>query len=94
MGYSLGIDLGTTYSAAAVCRNGNTVEVCTLGTTSQAIPSVVVLRTDGEILTGEAAERPASGEPARTATECHRRRGDPGPAAPGGWPTAPTSSWT
>jgi molecular chaperone DnaK len=76
--YSLGIDVGTTYSAAAISRDG-AVEVCTLGTTSQSIPSVVVLRDDGEILTGEAAERRAPGEPTRTAREFKRRLGDPVP---------------
>lgn len=78
VGYSLGIDVGTTYSAAAISRDG-VVEVCTLGTTSQSIPSVVVLRDDGEILTGEAAERRAPGEPTRTAREFKRRLGDPVP---------------
>jgi molecular chaperone DnaK len=78
VGYSLGIDVGTTYSAAAISRDG-AVEVCTLGTTSQSIPSIVVLRDDGEILTGEAAERRAPGEPTRTAREFKRRLGDPVP---------------
>ena len=84
-GYALGIDLGTTYSAAAVAR-GDVVEVCTLGTTAAQIPSVVVLRDDGEILTGEAAERRAAGEPARTAREFKRRLGDPVPMIVGGTP--------
>jgi actin-like ATPase involved in cell morphogenesis len=84
-GYALGIDLGTTYSAAAVAR-GDVVEVCTLGTTAPQIPSVVVLRDDGEILTGEAAERRAVGEPARTAREFKRRLGDPVPVIVGTTP--------
>ena len=86
MGYALGIDLGTTYSAAAVCRDGGPVEVCTLGTTSQSIPTVVVLREDGEILTGEAAERRAPSEPTRTAREFKRRLGDPVPLIIGSTP--------
>ena len=84
-GYALGVDLGTTYSAAAVAR-GDTVEVCTLGTTAPQIPSVVVLREDGEILTGEAAERRAVGEPARTGREFKRRLGDPVPIIVGTTP--------
>ena len=84
-GYAVGVDLGTTYSAAAVAR-GDVVEVCTLGTTAAQIPSVVVLRDDGEILTGEAAERRAAGEPARTAREFKRRLGDPVPLIVGGTP--------
>ena len=86
MAYSLGIDVGTTYSAAAVSRDASLVEVCTLGTTSQSIPSVVVLREDGEILTGEAAERRAPGEPTRTAREFKRRLGDPVPIIIGSTP--------
>ena len=86
MAYSLGIDVGTTYSAAAMSRDANPVEVCTLGTTSQSIPSVVVLREDGEILTGEAAERRAPGEPTRTAREFKRRLGDPVPIIIGSTP--------
>ncbi|MBA2281067.1 MAG: Hsp70 family protein, partial [Acidimicrobiia bacterium] len=84
-GYALGIDLGTTYSAAAVAR-GEVVEVCTLGATAPQIPSIVVLRDDGEILTGEAAERRAVGEPARTAREFKRRLGDPVPVIVGTTP--------
>jgi actin-like ATPase involved in cell morphogenesis len=84
-GYALGVDLGTTYSAAAVAR-GDVVEVCTLGTTAPQVPSVVVLRDDGEILTGEAAERRAVGEPTRTAREFKRRLGDPVPVIVGTTP--------
>ena len=86
MSFSLGIDVGTTYSAAAICRAGGGVEVCTLGAASQAIPSVVVLREDGEILTGEAAERRAASEPTRTAREFKRRLGDPVPIIVGTTP--------
>jgi molecular chaperone DnaK len=85
LGYAVGVDLGTTYSAAAVAR-GAVVEVCTLGSTAAQIPSVVVLREDGEILTGEAAERRAAGEPSRTAREFKRRLGDPVPLIVGGTP--------
>ncbi|HEX9258200.1 MAG TPA: Hsp70 family protein, partial [Acidimicrobiales bacterium] len=85
MTYTLGVDLGTTYSAAAVARDGR-VEVCTLGTTAPAIPSVVVLRPDGEVLVGEAADRRSLSEPSRTAREFKRRLGDPTPIVLGGTP--------
>lgn len=85
MAYGLGVDLGTTYSAAAVARDGR-VEAFTLGTTAPAIPSVVVLRADGEVLVGEAAERRAATEPTRTAREFKRRLGDPTPIVVGGTP--------
>ena len=84
-GFTLGIDLGTTYSAAAIVR-GSTVEPCVLGTIAAQIPTVVVLRDDSEILTGEAAERRAANEPTRTAREFKRRLGDPIPIIVGGTP--------
>ena len=84
-GYVLGIDLGTTYSAAAI-RRGAIVEPCVLGTIAPQIPSVVVHRDDGEVLTGEAAERRAASEPTRTAREFKRRLGDPIPMIIGGTP--------
>lgn len=85
MGYVLGIDLGTTFTAAAVARDGRT-EIVTLGNVAPAIPSVVVLRSDGEVLVGEAAERRAMSEPTRTAREFKRRLGDPTPLLLGGTP--------
>ena len=46
MTYMLGLDLGTTYTAAAVWRDGS-AEMVALGTHSHVIPSVVHLRDDG-----------------------------------------------
>jgi molecular chaperone DnaK len=85
MTYSLGVDLGTTFSAAAVADGGR-AEVFTLGTVAPAIPSIVVLRADGEVLVGEAADRRALTEPTRTAREFKRRLGDPAPFVLGGTP--------
>jgi molecular chaperone DnaK len=85
MGYQLGIDLGTTYTAAAVARDGR-VEICALGTASPVIPSVVLLRTDGEVLVGEVAVRRGLEEPTRVAREFKRRLGDPTPLVLGGTP--------
>jgi len=85
MGYYLGIDLGTTYTAAAVWRDGR-VEIANLGTRAPVVPSVVLLRDDGTILTGEAAERRAVTEPQRVAREFKRRVGDPTPIIVGGTP--------
>ena len=56
MGYRLGVDLGTTYCAAAVNRNGH-AEIVTLGNRASSVPSVAYVREDGEILVGESAER-------------------------------------
>jgi len=83
--YSLGVDLGTTYTAAAVLRDGH-AEVATLGTRSLEIPSVVLLREDGVLLIGEPAERRSLMEPARFAREFKRRIGDPTPVLLGGSP--------
>jgi actin-like ATPase involved in cell morphogenesis len=85
MEYSLGIDLGTTYSAAATARDGR-VEIFQLGERAATIPSIVVLRADGEVLTGDAAERRSLSEPTRTAREFKRRLGDPTPIILGGTP--------
>lgn len=76
--YSLGVDLGTTYTAAAVAR-GTTAEPLPLGTDAAQAPSVVLIRDDGEVLVGDAAERRAVSEPTRAAREFKRRLGDPVP---------------
>jgi molecular chaperone DnaK len=83
--YFLGIDIGTTYTAAAVWRDGRS-DVANLGNRAQSIPSVVLLRDDGTVLVGEAAERRAATEPQRVAREFKRRLGDPTPVIVGGTP--------
>jgi Tol biopolymer transport system component/actin-like ATPase involved in cell morphogenesis len=88
VGYALGVDLGTTYTAAAIYRDGRT-DTVTLGTRTLMIPSVVFLKEDGEFLTGEAAERRAAGDPGRFAREFKRRLGDPTPILLGGTPNSP-----
>ena len=85
MGYHVGIDLGTTYTAAAVHRDGR-VEIVTLGDRAAAIPSVVLLREDSTILTGEAAARRTLTEPGRVAREFKRRVGDSTPVLLAGSP--------
>ncbi|HKY65966.1 MAG TPA: Hsp70 family protein, partial [Acidimicrobiales bacterium] len=87
MAYYLGIDLGTTYTAAAAERAG-VVEALTLGNRTASVPSVVYLRDDGEILVGEAATRRATSDPGRVAREFKRRVGDPTPIILGGTPYA------
>ncbi len=62
------------------------MEAFSLGTAAPAIPSVVVVREDGEVLVGEAAERRAASEPTRTAREFKRRLGDSTPIVVGGTP--------
>lgn len=78
MGYSLGFDLGTTFTAAAVVRGGR-AEMVSLGNHAVTIPSVVFLRDDGELLVGDAADRRSVQEPARAARAFKRRFGDAAP---------------
>jgi len=87
VGYHLGVDLGTTYTAAAVERDGR-VQVVTLGNRTVSIPSVVFVTADGTALVGDAAERRGSTEPERLAREFKRRVGDPAPILLGGAPWA------
>ncbi|MCP5032780.1 MAG: Hsp70 family protein, partial [Actinomycetia bacterium] len=90
MGYELGVDLGTTYTAAATHRDGS-VQIVELGNRSATIPSVVFLTEDGAILTGEAANRRAMSAPGRVAREFKRRIGDPTPVLIGGSPVSAES---
>ncbi|HEY6797584.1 MAG TPA: Hsp70 family protein, partial [Kineosporiaceae bacterium] len=83
--YTLGVDLGTTFTAAAVWRDGR-AEISPLGMRTAEIPSVVLARSDGSFLTGEAAARRALVEPDRVAREFKRRIGDSTPLLLGGSP--------
>src|SRR5262245_30973716 len=83
--YALGIDLGTTYTAAATWRDGR-AEIASLGARGAAIPSVVLLRADETFLTGDAANRRGLTEPHRVAREFKRRLGDTTPLMLGGTP--------
>ena len=85
MTYQLGVDLGTTYTAAAVARSGR-AEIARLGNRASAAPSVVFLREDESVLIGEAANRRAVTAPGRVAREFKRRVGDPTPLILGGTP--------
>lgn len=83
MTYELGVDLGTTYTAAAV-RRGGSVRVVQLTGDSQSMPSVVAVRDDGELIAGQAAERRATTHPSRAVREFKRRFGDAAPIVLGG----------
>ncbi len=83
--YALGIDLGTTYSAAAILRD-HEVSMLSLGLRTLEVPSVVFLREDGEILVGESAERRGQTDPGRLAREFKRRIGDSVPLLLAGSP--------
>ncbi|MDT5039122.1 MAG: molecular chaperone DnaK, partial [Actinoplanes sp.] len=83
--YGLGIDLGTTQTAAAVRVDGR-IEVVRLGARRPEIPSLIFVKPDGGVLIGEAAERRGGADPARLAREFKRRIGDPVPIMVGGAP--------
>ncbi len=94
MSYQLGIDLGTTYTAAAVCRTSPDrgwvePEVVSLGSRSATVASVLFLAQDGSVLVGEAAERRALTDPDRVVREFKRRVGDPTPIMVAGRAWAP-----
>ena len=83
--YALGVDLGTTFTAAATWRDGH-AEIASLGSRAPVIPSVVLLREDSTVLTGETASRRGLSEPHRVAREFKRRLGDTTPILLGGVP--------
>ena len=85
MGYWLGVDLGTTYTSAAV-RIDDRVEVVRLGGRHAEIPSEVFIEPDGAMLVGEAAQRRGVAEPLRLVREFKRRVGDPVPLFVAGTP--------
>ncbi len=87
MGYHLGVDLGTTFTAAAVHHDG-VVEMVNLGTAAAATPSVIALES-GVFTAGEAAEARSLADPSLAAREFKRRIGDPAPILIGGSPYAP-----
>ncbi len=92
MSYLLGIDVGTTRTAAAISRPGGRPgesEIVNLGDRSAAVPSVLYLGDDGSVLVGDAAERRALSEPDHVAREFKRRIGDPTPLVVGGRAWAP-----
>jgi molecular chaperone DnaK len=75
---TIGIDLGTSNSAAAVLRGGRPViipsaEGVSLG--GKAFPSYVAITADGQTLIGEPARRQAAANPAGTATGFKRMMG-------------------
>jgi molecular chaperone DnaK len=74
----IGIDLGTSNSAAAVLRGGRPViipstEGISLG--GKAFPSYVAVTPDGQMLVGEPARRQAAANPEGTATAFKRKMG-------------------
>lgn len=74
----IGIDLGTSNSAAAVLRGGRPVIIPSaegLSVGGKAFPSYVALTAEGQMLIGEPARRQATANPEGTATAFKRKMG-------------------
>ncbi len=80
----LGVDLGTTWTAAAV-HTAAGCEALQLATHTIATPSVVA-SADGALVVGDAAERRMASDPAAGAREFKRRLGDSTPYVLSGVP--------
>ncbi|WP_394249890.1 Hsp70 family protein [Arthrobacter pityocampae] len=93
MGYGLSVDVGTSFTAAAVLRTDGdspgVPQILPLGSRSAAVPTVVYLGADGTRLVGEAAERRGATQPDGVSREFKRRMGDDVPLLVGGRPVLP-----
>ncbi|MHA1271622.1 MAG: molecular chaperone DnaK [Candidatus Helarchaeota archaeon] len=78
MGKIIGIDLGTSNSAASVLQGGRPIMIPSAEGTSlygKAFPSIVAFTKDGQRLIGEPARRQAVSNPERTITAIKRKMG-------------------
>ncbi|YCK82864.1 Hsp70 family protein [Arthrobacter sp. D3-18] len=87
MNYVLAIDVGTSFTAAALVKPHQSPtpapEILPLGLHGSAVPSVLFYADDGRVLIGEAAERRGLDDPQRMVREFKRRIGDSVPLAVG-----------
>jgi molecular chaperone DnaK len=89
--YALGIDVGTSFTAAAILRPDDQhpkADVVSLSGRMPSVSSVLFLAADGSVVVGEAAERRALTDPDRVVREFKRRIGDDTPLLVGGRPYA------
>src|SRR3989337_1476009 len=74
----LGVDLGTTNSAAAIFEGGHSTVIPSAEGPTMAgkmFPSVVAFTKDGQLLIGEPAKRQAQAHPEGTVFEITRKMG-------------------
>ncbi|WP_310166130.1 Hsp70 family protein [Arthrobacter sp. BE255] len=87
MSYVLAIDVGTSFTAAAIARTDRIAppvpESLPLGLRGTSVPSVIYYPEEGPILVGESAERRGLDSPDRVVREFKRRIGDNVPIAVG-----------
>ena len=86
MSYVLAVDLGTTFTAAAVLRDSGEPQIATLEHQGTSVPSVLWLGPDKNMLVGTAAARRAATDAPRVVREFKRRIGDTTPILVGGSP--------
>ncbi len=89
MSYAIGVDLGTTYTAAAVCEPGARARSLKLGDHSDDVPSVLFDRGD-DLLFGEKAELRAKSDPTSVVRHAKSRLGTDTPIVAGGREHRPT----
>ncbi len=90
MGYVMAIDVGTTYTSAAMLdRATGTAAILGLGNRTAQIPSVLYRQPDATFLVGEPAERRGQSDPTHLAREFKRRIGDSVPILIAGIPYSP-----
>lgn len=87
MSYQVGVDLGSTVSAVAVCR-GSAPEIVPLAGGSAFTPTVLIANPDGSVIVGAEAQRLAAANPQRVVRRFVRRIGDGVPILTGdvSWP--------
>ena len=84
----LGVDVGTTWTAAAAFRDGR-VEILSLGANqAPSVPTIVHRQPGEQPLIGDAAARRAATEPGLVARDFKRRLGDAVPLTLGGVPVS------
>ncbi|WP_406636430.1 Hsp70 family protein [Pseudarthrobacter quantipunctorum] len=86
MSYVLAVDVGTSFTAAAIARfdqGASSPECLPLGLRGTSVPSVLFYPDDGSVLVGEAAERRGLDSPGRVVREFKRRVGDAVPISVG-----------
>jgi molecular chaperone DnaK len=88
LSYRLGVDLGMTFTAAAVRDDGPPAMVG-LGNRALQVPSVLYFPPEGGVIVGEAAERRGLADPTRMVREFKRRIGDSVPLLVAGVPYSP-----
>jgi molecular chaperone DnaK (HSP70) len=95
MPYVLGIDIGNTWTCAAIRIRGDQQwrepQPVPLGAHSPAAASVLFLDDDGYLLTGDLAVQAGAAKPERLITGFHERIGDDVPMIVSGEPFSPQS---